>query len=74
MLDNYITHTCYALLIAIDNINTFCEIDLCDYFGVRGTALEWFKSYLTGRSQRLLIDNVWLTKCNYVRACRNDRF
>ena len=31
---------------------------LFDYFGIRGTALAWFKSYLTGRSQRVLIDDV----------------
>ena len=27
-------------------------------FGVRGTALEWFSSYLTGRSQQVSVHNV----------------
>ena len=31
---------------------------LNDYFGIRGTSLALFKSYLTGSSQRVLIDNV----------------
>ena len=26
---------------------------LDDWFGVTGKALDWFKSYLTGRSQRI---------------------
>ena len=27
-------------------------------FGIRGKALEWFSSYLSGRSQRILFDGV----------------
>ena len=27
-------------------------------FGIRGKALEWFSSYLSGRSQRILLDGV----------------
>ena len=28
------------------------------FFGIRGAALEWFSSYLTGRSQQVSVRNV----------------
>ena len=68
-------------LVCIDLSAAFDLVDhsillkrLFDYFGIRGTALAWFKSYLTGRSQRVLIDDVRLTRNNYARACHKDRF
>ena len=52
-------------LVCIDLSAAFHLVDhsillkrLFDYFGIRGTALACFKSYLTGRSQRVLIDDV----------------
>ena len=52
-------------LVCIDLSAAFDLVDhsillkrLFDYFGIRRTAMAWFKSYLTGRSQRVLIDDV----------------
>ena len=30
---------------------------LCNVYGITGDALDWFRSYLTGRIQRVLIEN-----------------
>ena len=35
---------------------------LGDWFGVSGKALDWFKSYLTGRSQRIKLGNCLSSK------------
>ena len=52
-------------LVCIDLSAAFDLVDhsillkrLFDYFGIRGTALAWFTLYLTGRSQRVLIDDM----------------
>ena len=37
--------------------HTFLLRRLDNWFGVSGKALDWFKSYLTGRSQRIKLDN-----------------
>ena len=46
--------TLLDLSTAFDTINhTILLRRLDDWFGVSGKALDWFKSYLTGRSQRI---------------------
>ena len=43
---------------ALDTIDhTILLRRLGDWFGVSGKALDWFKSHLTGRSQRIKLDN-----------------
>ena len=37
---------------------------LDNWFGVSGKALDWFKSYLTGRSQRIKLDNCLSSRCD----------
>ena len=46
---------------AFDTVNDDILIDKLHYYGIRGTAHEWFQSYLTGRQQCVKFNNVtWL--------------
>ena len=54
-----------TLLALLDLSAAFDTVDheillrrLTTSFGIRGKALEWFSSYLSGRSQRILFDGV----------------
>ena len=54
-----------TLLVLLDLSAAFDTVDheillrrLTTSFGIRGKALEWFSSYLSGRSQRILFDGV----------------
>ena len=54
-----------TVLTLLDLSTAFDTIDhtillrrLGDWFGVTGKALDWFKSYLTGRYQRIKLDDV----------------
>ena len=54
-----------TLLVLLDLSATFDTVDhgillrrLSSSFGIRGRALEWFSSYLLGRSQHILFDGV----------------
>ena len=50
--------TLLDLSAAFDTIgNTILLRRLGDWFGVNGKALDWFKSYLTGRSRRIKLGN-----------------
>ena len=44
----------------LDLSTAFDTIDydiLCNVYGITGDALDWFRSYLTGRIQRVVIEN-----------------
>ena len=41
---------------AIDTLDHSILINKLAYYGIHGTALKWFKSYLTGRSLYVEID------------------
>ena len=53
-----------AILLMLDLSAAFYTIDhdlllsqLCNVYGITGNALDWFRSYLTGRIQRVVIEN-----------------
>ena len=55
---NFTALTQLDLSAAFDTIDhTILLRRLDDWFGVSGKALDWFKSYLTGRSQRINLGN-----------------
>ena len=55
--------TLLDLFAAFDTIDhTILLRRLDDWFGVSGKALDWFKSYLTGRSQRIKLGNCLSSK------------
>ena len=45
---------------------------LGDWFGVSGQALDWFKSYLTGRSQRIKLGNCPSSRSDLSFGVRQD--
>ena len=54
----------YVLIIYLDLSAAFDTIDhdiwlsrLCNAYGITGNALDWFSSYLTGRVQRVVIED-----------------
>ena len=54
-----------AILLMLDLSAAFDTIDhdillsrLCNVYGITDNALDWFRSYLTGRIQRVVIENV----------------
>ena len=53
-----------AILLILDLSAAFDTIDhdiqmyrLCNVYGITGDALDWFRSYLTGRIQRVVIED-----------------
>ena len=44
------------LLLTLDHSILLRQLEIS--FGIRGTALDWFSSYLTGRSQQVSVHNV----------------
>lgn len=59
------------LLVLLDLSAAFDTVDhqvllkrLESSFGISGTALRWFKSYLAGRSQRICFESCYSKKCD----------
>ena len=47
-----------GLSVAFDTIDHDILLSrLCNVYGITGDALDWFRSYLTGRIQRVVIEN-----------------
>ena len=59
-IENRISSCCVFLDFAkaSDTVNHHILLKKLDYYGVRGTAQEWFKSYLSNRTQRVSINGV----------------
>ena len=49
---------------AVDTVNHTLLIDKLDYYGIRGIAQEWLKSYLKDRKQFVQIDECASTLLN----------
>ena len=63
--DNVTALTLLNLAVAFDTIDhTIVLRRLDDYFGVTGKALNWFKSYLTGRCQRVKLGDCLSSKAD----------
>ena len=57
--------TLLDLSAAFDTINhTIILSRLNDWFGITGKALNWFKSYLTGRCQRIILGDCLSSKAD----------
>merc|ERR1712168_742219 len=52
---------------AFDTVNHEILLDKLNYYGIRGTAQKWFKSYLSERQQCTEIGNVQ-SKLDYVKS------
>ena len=50
------------LSMAFDIVNHTIFIEKLEHYGIRGIALEWFKNYLTNRSQIVKYNNILSTK------------
>ena len=46
-----------SLLKAFDTVNHNILLQKLDHYGIRGSSLQWFESYLTGRLQCVSINN-----------------
>ena len=49
---------------AFDTVDHNILINKLDYYGIRGTALKWFESYLTNRTQKVCINGTFSESCN----------
>ena len=51
---------------AFDTIDHRILFNKLNISGVRGVALEWFLSYLTGRTQRIALGDAWSHFCKVI--------
>ena len=55
--NNYVAGIFFDLSKAFDSINHTILLKKLDHYGIRGQMLNWFKSYLVGRSQYTCVNN-----------------
>ena len=49
---------------AFDTVDHNILINKLEYYGIKGTALKWFESYLTNRTQKVCINGTFSESCN----------